>query len=71
MILEKGPRYPQLDIKNGFDWEYDNSDMFYDTTCENWKFHKIDNGYMLNCNPEFLIQNNDGFLIKLKLLASL
>ena len=70
MILERGPGYPQVDIKNGFDWEYDNSDIFDDTTCENWKFNKIDNGYMLNCNPEFLIQNNDDFLIKLKLIAS-
>jgi len=70
MILERGPAYPQVDIINGFDWKYDNSYLFNDTTCDNWTFNKIDNGYMLNCNPELLIQNNENFLIKLKLLAS-
>jgi len=71
MILERGPAYPQSDIKSGFDWEFDNSDITDDTTCENWDFYKIDNGYMLNCTPEFLIQNNDEFLKQLKLLATI
>ena len=71
LILERGPAYPQSDIKSGFDWKFDNSDITDNATCENWDFYKIDNGYMLNCTPEFLIQNNDGFLKKLKLLATI
>jgi hypothetical protein len=71
MILERGPGYPQEDIQNGFDWEYENSNIYDDTTCENWKFYEIDNGYMLNCNPEYLIQNNVDLLIKLKQLTTI
>lgn len=71
MVLERGPAYPQSNIKNGFDWKFDNSDISDDITCENWEFYKIENGYMLNCTPEFLIQNNDAFLKKLKELATI
>lgn len=71
VTLERGPTYPQADVKNGFDWKYDNSDIFGDTTCGDWEFYKIDNGYMLNCTPEFLIQNSSELLIELKQLATL
>jgi len=70
MILERGPSYPQSNIKNGFDWKFDNSEISDNTTCENWEFYEIENGYMLNCTPEFLIQNNDAFLKKLKQLTT-
>jgi len=71
MILERGPTYPESTIKNGFDWKFDNFDFSNDTTCENWEFYEIENGHMLNCTPEFLIQNNDVFLKKLKELATI
>jgi len=71
MVLERGPGYPTSDVKNGFDWKFDNSDIFVNTTCENWEFYEIENGHMLNCTPEFLIQNNDELLKKLKQLATI
>lgn len=71
MILERGPSFPQLDIKSGFDWEYDNSNMSDNMSCNNWEFYKINNGYMLNCTPEYLIQNSYELLRELKQLAEL
>ena len=51
--LIKGHGYPEKEINNGFDWEFENTHPFeYDTKCENWKFYEIDNGKMLNCYPE-------------------
>ena len=44
--------------------------MSENTTCENWEFYEIENGYMLNCTPEFIIQYDDELLIKLKQLAN-
>ncbi|QLH07967.1 hypothetical protein C5F50_07190 [Nitrosopumilus ureiphilus] len=69
MTLEKGPSFPHSDIKNGFDWVYDNFDMYDNTTCADWEFYKIDNGYMLNCTPEYAIQNSDEMLREIKRLA--
>jgi len=40
---------------NGFDWKFDNSQMEYDSKCNNWKFYKVNNGVMLNCYPEHII----------------
>ncbi len=71
MILERGPSFPQLDVKSGFDWKYDNSDISDNTSCDDWKFSKIDNGYMLNCTPEYLIQETDELLKELKQLGEL
>jgi len=50
--LVRGPGYPQAEISNGFDWEFDNSEYFDDWDCMDWKFYEIDNGQMLNCYPE-------------------
>ena len=50
--LIRGHGYPSSDIRNGFDWKYDNSSFEYDTECNNWNFVTIDNGIMLNCYPE-------------------
>ena len=51
--LIRGHNYPEPEIHNGFDWEFDNTHPFeYDTTCKNWEFIEIDNGKMLNCYPE-------------------
>lgn len=69
MILQRGPSFPDLNIINGFDWKYDNSNISNNTICEEWEFYKIENGHMLNCTPEDIIQNNDKILKKLKRLA--
>ncbi|MGY5143653.1 MAG: hypothetical protein ACW9XH_04145 [Candidatus Nitrosopumilus sp. bin_32a] len=67
MTLKKGHNYPDPSIRNGFDWEYDNSPMEYDQDCLDWEFHKIKNGWMLNCYPEdTLMINNEEFLKQLK-----
>jgi len=50
--LIRGPGFPDENVVNGFDWEFDNSEFFDDWSCINWKFYEINNGYMLNCYPE-------------------
>jgi len=64
--LIRGHSYPQPEIKNGFDWELDNSYMEYDLHCENWKFYEVINGIMLNCYPEMIIFNNATLLKMIK-----
>jgi hypothetical protein len=58
ITLVKGPGYPEKDRKNGFNWEFDNSEYFSDWECKDWKFYKIKNGHMLNCYPEQYIMND-------------
>jgi len=50
--LIRGPGFPNDDIINGFDWEFDNTEYFNDWSCIDWQFYEITNGYMLNCYPE-------------------
>jgi len=64
ITLIRGHNYPTKDIKNGFDWKFDNSPLEYDTDCNDLKFYEIDNGVMLNCYPERGIDLNP-FLLKL------
>ena len=52
ITLIRGHNYPEQQIRNGFDWEFDNSELEYDNSCENWHFNQIDNGIILNCYPE-------------------
>lgn len=52
ITLIRGPSFPDENIKNGFDWEYDNSQYFDDWSCNEWNFYEIPNGFMLNCYPE-------------------
>jgi len=64
--LVRGHEYPDPEIKNGFNWEFDNSDLEYDLDCENWEFYEIENGVMLNCYPEQLIFQNATLLRMIK-----
>lgn len=48
----RGPGFPDENILNGFDWEFDNSQYFDDWSCNDWNFYEISNGFMLNCYPE-------------------
>jgi len=50
--LIRGPGFPDDNIVNGFDWEFDNTEYFSDWSCMDWQFYEITNGYMLNCYPE-------------------
>lgn len=54
--LVQGHEYPSSEIKNGFEWEFDNTHPYeVNTKCDNWEFYEIDNGVMLNCYPENII----------------
>lgn len=64
ITLVRGPDYPQKGIKNGFDWQDDNTQYFSDWDCLNWKFYEVQNGYMLNCYPETTLPNNGFDLLK-------
>jgi len=67
--LIRGHNYPEPQITNGFDWEFDNTHPYeYDMDCNDWKFDKIDNGYMLNCYPEIRILNDFRLLKTIKFI---
>ncbi len=53
ITLVRGHGYPDLTIRNGFDWKYDNSKYEYDIDCHNWNIYRSGNYSMLNCYPEF------------------
>ena len=55
----RGHGYPEKDVENGFNWEFENTRPYeFDTECKNWEFYKIDNGFMLNCYPESIIYHD-------------
>ena len=65
--LIRGHGYPEPEIANGFDWEFDNTKQYEsDKKCDNWKFYDISNGKMLNCYPEQKIWKDEKFLKALK-----
>ena len=56
ITLIRGHNYPEKEISNGFDWEFDNTHPFeYDNNCEQMLFYPIDNGWMSNCYPEKIL----------------
>ena len=67
ITLIRGHNYPSAEIKNGFEWKFDNTHPFeYDTECEDWDFIEIDNGIMLNCYPENIIFQDEKLLKAIK-----
>jgi len=66
ITLIRGHSYPSPEIKNGFDWEFDNTQYEFDTECENWELLEIDNGIMLNCYPESIIYQDKDLLKAIK-----
>jgi hypothetical protein len=66
VTLVRGHGYPNSTIGNGFGWKFDNSKLEYDRGCENWNFHKIYNGIMLNCYPEGRLDFDIGLLQAIK-----
>ncbi len=68
--LIRGHSYPESQIFNGFDWEFDNTHPYeFDNECENWEFYEIDNGIMLNCYPELTILGDLELLKELKFIG--
>ena len=57
--LIRGHNYPEITIRNGFDWVYDNSLLEYNLECIDWKFEPIPNGHMLNCYPEYAMYSDE------------
>ena len=56
ITLIRGHNYPEKEISNGFDWEFDNTHPYeYDNNCEQMLFYPIDNGWMSNCYPEKIL----------------
>ena len=67
ITLIRGHNYPESDIKNGFDWEFENTHPYeYDTECNDWEFYEIENGFMLNCYPENAIVQSKELLQRIK-----
>ena len=59
ITLIRGHNYPDPEITNGFDWEFDNTHPYeYDNQCLNMEFYKIKNGWMTNCYPENVFLND-------------
>ena len=67
--LLKGHNHPSPEIRNGFDWEFDNTEFFNDWSCMDWQFYEITNGYMLNCYPENIIIGDKTLLKVIKELS--
>ncbi|NDB32223.1 MAG: hypothetical protein EB163_02765 [Nitrososphaeria archaeon] len=68
ITLVRGHNYPSKEIRNGFDWKFDNSKLEYDRDCKKIQFNRIDNGWMLNCYPENVIHKSLKFLEIIKRL---
>ncbi|HYL67342.1 MAG TPA: hypothetical protein VEU72_09380 [Nitrosopumilaceae archaeon] len=66
ITLVRGHGYPDNNIRNGFDWKFDNTQFEYDNQCDNWSFYKIDNGKMLNCYPAFRMYYDSELLTAIK-----
>jgi len=66
ITLIRGHNYPEPEIINGFDWEFDNTHPYeYDSLCLELEIYQIENGRMTNCYPENLFLQNTGQLFNL------
>ena len=73
ITLIRGHNYPEPEIINGFDWEFDNTHPYeYDSLCADMEFYQIENGWMTNCYPEnFFLKNTESLFNLLKLVKDL
>ena len=72
ITLIRGHNYPEPEIENGFDWEFDNTHPYeYDNECANMEMYKIKNGWMTNCYPENVFLKSDHAIILLKTIKDL
>jgi len=59
ITLIRGHNYPEPEIVNGFDWEFDNTHPYeYDSLCLDMEIYQIENGRMTTCYPENLFLEN-------------
>jgi len=66
ITLIRGHNYPEPEIANGFDWEFDNTHPYeYDSLCADMKFYQIENGWMTTCYPENLFLVNTEQLVNI------
>ena len=73
ITLIRGHNYPEPEISNGFDWEFDNTHPHeYDSLCLDMEFYQIENGWMTNCYPEnFFLANHTGLFNLMKTIKDL
>jgi hypothetical protein len=73
ITLIRGHSYPEPEIVNGFDWEFDNTHPYeYDNLCLDMKMYPIENGWMTTCYPENLfLQNTERLFNLLKFIKNL
>ena len=73
ITLIRGHNYPEPEIKNGFNWEFDNTHPYeFDIECLDMEFYKIKNGWMTNCYPEnIFLQNSEDLFNLLKIIKDL
>jgi len=73
ITLIRGHNYPEPEISNGFDWEFDNTHPYeYDGLCADMEFYQIENGWMTNCYPEnFFLKDHTGLFNLLKTIKDL
>jgi hypothetical protein len=66
ITLIRGHNYPEPEITNGFDWEFENTRPYeFDNVCANMEFYQIKNGWMTNCYPENIFLQNSELLFNL------
>ena len=66
ITLIRGHNYPEPEITNGFDWEFDNTHPYeYDSECKIIEIYKIKNGWMTTCYPENIFLKNSQQLFDL------
>ncbi len=60
ITLIRGHNYPEPEIENGFDWEFENTHPYeYDSECLEMELYQIKNGWMTNCYPENFFMGSD------------
>ena len=73
ITLIRGHNYPEKEITNGFDWQFDNTHPYeYDDICLGMEFYKTEDGWMTTCYPENLfLANTEQLFNILKLIKDL
>ena len=72
ITLIRGHNYPDSDILNGFDWEFENTHPYeYDSDCREMAFQRITQGWQANCYPENVFLRNAQLVTLLQALNGL
>jgi len=73
ITLIRGHNYPEPEIINGFDWEFENTHPYeFDNECKSMDIYRIKNGHMTTCYPENVFLKSSQQLVDLlKLIKDL